>query len=92
MDYLARMKVSLTMWYTILDSLPIPRLPVDDARVGRIASLVLRLTCTGPEMIGYWNKMAAYGWVSSVAPTAPPHGLTDEDSRLDARAELCMSR
>ncbi len=41
MDFIARKKVSLTMSYTLLDSLPFPRLKASDPVVERIAPLVL---------------------------------------------------
>lgn len=88
MDFLARKKVSLKMSYTLLDSLPFPRLAVDDKRVPRIAELVLRLCCTGPEMTAYWNSLATHGWVDPVPGDQIPPCLTDEDQRLEARAEL----
>jgi hypothetical protein len=87
-DFLARQKATLHMTYTILDSLPFPRLAVDDKRVQRIAKLVLRLCCTGPEMTAYWNSVAALGWVDPVPDDHIPPCLTDEAQRLAARAEI----
>jgi hypothetical protein len=88
MDFLARKKVSLSMTYTILDSLPFPRLAVDDKRLPRIVELVLRLCCTGPEMTAYWNAIAPLGWVDLVRDGHILPCLTDEGQRLEARAEL----
>jgi hypothetical protein len=87
-DFLVRRKVSLKMSYTVLDSLPFPRLHVDDPLVSRLAPLVLRLSCTGPEMLAYWNQMAMHGWVQPLAPDGQLPGLLDEDQRLAARAEI----
>jgi hypothetical protein len=88
MDFLARKKVSLSMTYTILDSLPFPRIGVDDKGVPRIAERILRLCCTGQEMTAYWNSVAALGWVDPVPDDRIPPCFTDEDQRLEARAEL----
>ena len=86
MDFLARKKVSLNMTFTIMDSLPFPRLGQDDPRVTQLAPFVLRLICTGPEMTALWNAMAPHGWVEAVPEDGPPPGLTDESSRLEAVA------
>lgn len=88
MDFIARKKVSLKMSYTVLDSLPFPRPPINDPRVEQIASLVLKLTCTGPEMTGFWNSMSRYGWVAPVSGDKNCPGLEDSEERLVARAEL----
>ncbi len=88
MDFLARKKVSLKMSYTVLDSLPFPRLSVDAATVSSLAPLVLALSCTGPEMTGYWNEMAQYGWVTPVPENETPPGLIDEEQRLFAVCEI----
>ena len=87
-DFVARMKVSLHMSFTILDSIPFPRLPVEDPRTRLLVPLALRLTCTGPEMIPFWNIMAGQGWVDPVAVNGTPPGIVDEDERLVARAEI----
>jgi len=88
MDFLARQKVSLHMSYTILDSLPFPRLAFKDFRVRRIVPLALKLTCTSPEMTDYWNAMAKYGWVDFIDTDTTPPGLKDNLARLEAQAEL----
>lgn len=89
LDFIVRKKVSLQLSFTILDSLPFPRPPLTDPSLGFIAPRVLRLTCTGPEMNGYWNAMAnAGGWVEAIAPDAPPPGATDDTERRTLMAEL----
>ena len=88
LDYLARKRVALTMSMTILDSLPFPRLPVDHPVTERLGKLVLRLTCTAPEMTAYWNAMAAYGWCAPVPKDSTPPGFTDPEERTAARAEI----
>jgi len=88
MDFLVRKKVSLTMSYTIMDSLPFPRLPIKDPRVAALAPRVLQLTCIGQEMILFWNAMAAHGWVESVPESAPAPGASDPEHRLQLTAEI----
>lgn len=88
MDYLARKKIALTMSYNVLDSLPFPRLELDDSRVAWLAPRVLALTCTSVEMTDYWNAMAHHGWCTPVEPGATPPGLIDPQERESARAEL----
>jgi len=88
MDFIARKKVSLNMTYTILDSLPFPRLPSDSSQARQLVPLSLRLTCTGPEMTAYWNSMAEQGWVDPVAEGSTPPGFTDPELRLNARAQI----
>ncbi len=88
MDFLARKKVSLKMSYTVLDSLPFPRLELADPVVARIAPLVLALTCTAREMTPFWNAMAVQGWAEPAPALDPCPGVLDEDTRLEVRAEL----
>jgi len=87
MDFLVRMKVSLTMALTILDSLPFPRLPAGDASAQAIVERALRLTCTGPEMDALWDEMAQSGVVPARKSTEIP-GAVDATERLHARAEI----
>jgi hypothetical protein len=88
MDFLARKKVSLTMSYTILDSLPFPRLDATDSITVRLSPLVLRLTCTGSEMLNYWNAMSQLGWVEPARAISDVPFLSNADDRLAAVAEI----
>ena len=88
MDFLVRKKVSLSMTYTILDSLPFPRFTPDHELTRKLLPLGLRLTCTSPEMAGFWDAMAEQGWVDPIAEGSTPPGLTDPELRLDARAQI----
>ena len=63
MDFLARKKVALSMSYTVLDSLPFPRIPAEHRLAQALVPPVLRLLCAGLEMSGYWKTMAGRGWV-----------------------------
>jgi hypothetical protein len=87
MDFLVRMKVSLHMALTILDSLPFPRLPRGDATKLAVAARVLRLTCTGPEMNALWDEMAQSGVVPVRASDEIP-GVIEPSERLRLRAEI----
>jgi hypothetical protein len=88
LDYLARKKIALSMSITVLDSLPFPRLPIDHPVIERLGKLALRLTCTAPEMAGYWNAMARYGWAEPVPEGETPPGFLDTELRAAARAEI----
>lgn len=88
MDSLIRAKVGLTMSYTILDSQPFPRLADDSSQAQAIVPRVLRLTCTGPEMVQFWNEMASAGWCDPWSREDSVPGTLDEEERLRLRAEL----
>ncbi len=89
-DWLARSKLTgahLTL--SVIDSLPLPRLTLDDPRTAVLAPLALRLSCTGPEMTPYWSAMSEYGWCEPVpAGMVPDDSFTDDVSRGAARAQL----
>lgn len=88
LDFVARTKVSLHMTFSILDSLPFPRLDRSDPRARELVVRCLHLSCTGPEMIPFWNQLAADGWV--IATDDPTHipGEANEEARLQLRAEI----
>ena len=86
-DFLARMKVSLHMSLSTLDSLPIPRLPHTDPVVRRLVPLAAKLTCTGPEMSDYWDSLVAAGSVPARAG-GDVQGRTNREDRAAARAEI----
>lgn len=94
MDFVARMKVSLHMTFTILDSLPFPRLTPDHPIAADLARAVLALTCTSPEMVPFWNTIAEqHGWVAPVPPGGPVPGVTavEEREQLTARIEAIVA-
>lgn len=86
MDFVVRKKISLTMSYTVLDSLPFPRLRADDPVARTLVPLALRLTCTSPEMNDYWNLVARCGFVEIIPPQISPPGFVDQEER---QAVLC---
>jgi hypothetical protein len=87
-DYLARKRVSLKMSMNVLDSLPFPRLQIDDPVNVRLSRLALGLTCTGPEMTAYWNAASSRGWCEAVQGKTTPPGFIEPVSRARARAEI----
>lgn len=87
MDFLARKKVSLSMTYTILDSLPFPRLQDDDPRARFLASRVARLVCTAPEMNAFWDSLASIGWFDQREGDRIP-GEIDEAKRAVIEGEI----
>jgi hypothetical protein len=87
MDFIVRKKISLKMSYTVLDSLPFPRLEPTDPVARRIVPIAAALTCTSPEITPFWNELADDGWVERVADDQIP-GISDEERRRKARAEL----
>ncbi|MBM4346431.1 MAG: hypothetical protein FJ100_23895 [Deltaproteobacteria bacterium] len=90
MDWMARSKLSSPkMSFTLMDSLPFPRPKLADPWVRLAAPLVLRLTCTAPEMTPYWNEMAQFGLcVPTPEGTVPPTALLADADRDAARNEL----
>lgn len=88
MDYIVRMKVALKMSYTLMDSLPFPRLLRDHHDARPLVDLAARLTCTGPEMRDYWDLLAQDAWLEPLAADEEPPGLVGERERLQAMAEL----
>jgi hypothetical protein len=88
LDFIARKKVSLHMSYTILDSLPFPVVDRSDPRARSMVVRSALLSCTGPEMIGFWNELASDGWVPAVTLGVAIPGEVDDAKRLQLKAEL----
>ena len=90
MDFTARGRLSSPhMTFTVMDGLPFPRYPIEHPVVQEVAPLVLRLTCTSPEMTPYWNAMSEFGWCDPVPEeTVPSTALTNPADRADVRAQL----
>ena len=70
MDFLVRMKVSLTMTYTTACPFPVRHLKM--IPVPFLVPRVLRLVCTANEMTDLWNRAAADGYVFSTIGTMVP--------------------
>jgi hypothetical protein len=78
------------MSYTIMDSLPFPRV-LSSASTDHLRFLlprVLRLVCAGSDMVRFWNAMAAEGWVSQHPSTSMAPGSLDDDERRQLQAEI----
>ncbi|MEX2309819.1 MAG: N-6 DNA methylase [Pirellulales bacterium] len=88
MDFIIRHKVGLTMSYTLLDSMPFPRLASEHRIVKSLVERVLLLSCTGPEMNPFWQHLAEHGWCKPHGASDRAPGALDEDVRLMLRAEL----
>ncbi|GAA4372900.1 N-6 DNA methylase [Nocardioides caricicola] len=87
-DFLARQRLtSIHMSYTVLDSLPIPRLSAEHPLVRPLLRRAAALACAGPEMRDYWEMLSAEGWVTDLGPTAIP-GETSTERRTQLRTEL----
>ncbi|MCA9249523.1 MAG: N-6 DNA methylase [Phycisphaerales bacterium] len=87
MDYLVRKKITLHIKYTHLDSLPFPVLSSEDRITRVLGQLALKLSCTGIEMVDYWNRLAEMGWCGDVVGQDIP-GLIDESDRQRARDSI----
>jgi hypothetical protein len=59
MDFVVRKKVALTMSYTLMDSLPLPRCYRDSETERAIVARSLRLSATGSEMRPFWERATA---------------------------------
>ncbi len=87
-DFLVRQRVmGKKLALNILDGLPIARLSRDDPRSAWLARTALLLSCTSPEMVPFWNLMAAEGWVDPTTGGAAP-GECSEVRRVEMRAEV----
>jgi len=93
MDWIARSRLSSPkMSFTLVDSLPFPRMPVSDPWVRAVCPMVLKLICTGPEMTDFWNSMALLGLVDPVpAGTIHSSVFITPEQRAAVRARLDAS-
>jgi hypothetical protein len=83
-DFLAKQKVSLHMSFTVVDSLPLPRVYTGSEVERAIAQRALLLSATGPEMSEFW-KSAAPRLGLDPAATTP---IEDPHERRLIRAEI----
>jgi len=84
LDYVARKKVSLKLSFTVMDSLPLPRIFGGTALETAIARRALILSATGPEMAAFWQSTAP------MLGLDPAHDAPAEDAarREQLRVEL----
>jgi len=83
MDFLVRKKVSLTMSYTIMDSLPFPRSVDHSPASTEIARRVCSLCSVGPEMEEFRQKAVASGILASAGDV-----VEEPDQRAILAAEI----
>ena len=83
MDFLVRKKVSLKMSYTIMDSLPFPRVFKETPSSREIVQRVCSLCATGPEMESLWHRAVATGIL-----TDPFDIVVDPELRAATAAEI----
>ncbi|RDL49727.1 putative type I restriction enzymeP M protein [Ensifer sp. M14] len=83
MDFLVRKKVSLTMSYTIMDSLPFPRDYTQTPSSTKIAQRVCSLCAVGPEMEEFRQEAVGLGILASVDDV-----IEDPDQRAVVAAEI----
>jgi hypothetical protein len=90
MDFVVRKKIALTMSYTILDSLPLPREFTDSVIEREIVKRALCLTSTGPEMQQFWRDTAPLVGVDPKmnAPSENP----DERQIIKAEIDVLVAR
>lgn len=85
-DFVARTRVTtMSMSYTILDSLPIARLTPADPRAAELARRALRLIATGPEMNAYHDYVLTVWPELATRDTKP---AIEEHDRLQMKAEV----
>ena len=90
MDFIVRKKIALTMSFTLVDSLPLPRVFNDSSTERLIASNALRLASTGPEMSDFWDATASQLGLGSKID-APAENAEERDS-LRAEIDVVVAR
>jgi hypothetical protein len=89
-DYVARKKVALTLSFTLIDSLPLPRhfsgTPIEIS----IASRALRLSATGEEMEQFWRITAPLLNMDPIAEA--PAQEPAERERLRVELDVLVAR
>jgi hypothetical protein len=84
LDFLARKKSANHMTFTIMDSLPLPRVFNGTPLERSIASRALRLAAAGPEMAEFWRKTAQTLGIN-LSAEGP---VEDVETRNRLRAEI----
>lgn len=86
-DFLIRQKVSTTLNFFYVETLPVPRLSDGDPAFDAIVPLAARLTCTRPAFAGLWQSVMGSPWDESKGATdaAERQKLRDQIDALVAR-------
>jgi hypothetical protein len=90
MDFLVRKKVALKMSYTLMDSLPLPRMYSGSETESSIASRVLRLTATGAELGPFWEVAATK--FSAIGGDLDPTEDINLRQRLRSEIDVLVAR
>jgi hypothetical protein len=88
LDALARRLISLSMSINVMDSLPFPRWAEEVPTARELGIRALRLSCTGPETVQYWNAMAERGWVEVAPGPNIPGAAIEAGLREELRMEI----
>ncbi len=93
-DFLARQRTtSKHLTFSILDTMPVPRLPREDPRSAWLAKQALKLTCISQEMVPLWNEMAGHGWCDAwTGPGVPGELVPERRRRLRASIDAYVAR
>ena len=76
------------MSYTVVNSLPFPRVDRDDLVHRKIISDALALTCTGPEMDRYFDYMSDLGFADELDQDLLDLHSKSEEARATTRARI----
>ena len=81
LDFIIRQKVSTTLNFFYMESLPMPRLTAGDPYFDAIVPRAARLTCSRPEFADLWREVMGEEWDTS-------KGATSESERQQLRNEI----
>ncbi len=87
-DFLIRMKVTMTLNFHYLFGLPVPRLDLNHPHFDALVPRAARLTCTAPEFADLWDEVAQQYPQAMPAPWRPEVAATDPRERAQLRAEI----
>lgn len=90
LDYVARKKVTLTVSFTVMDSLPLPRQFGGTALEHAIAERALRLTATGPEMLQFHEEASRR--LGCQPDAVPPAEASSDRERLRIEVDVLVAR
>lgn len=90
MDFIVRMKVSLTMSMSLMATLPFPRCVTADDATARACALAARLSCAGPEMAPFLRKLEHVSALAglNLSPSDDP----EERDHLAAELDVVVAR
>ena len=86
-DWITRQKATLHITFSLVDTLPLPRLARNSPLLRTITERVARLTCTSPEMLGFWDELASLQILPPREASEIP-GLLEREQRSRVIAEI----